>query len=187
MSPAGNRYTPRFPRGPWLRLLRPASLVQTIYDIDPRALASRGIRGVILDLDNTIVPWGNWQAAPELSVWIATARGAELRLCIVSNNAGPRVRHLAESLGLPAVTGALKPGPAALRRALAMMGTTPATTALVGDQLFTDILGGNRLGLHTILVRPQSRREFPLTRLVRFAEHLIRGKRYQAPGAERRR
>ncbi len=156
-----------------MRWLRPAAQVETIYEIDPRALEARGVRGVILDLDNTIVPWGNWQAAPELPGWIAAARDGGLRLCIVSNNAGARVRHLANSLGLPVVTGALKPGSGAIRRALAMMGTTPATTALIGDQLFTDILGGNRLGLHTILVRPQSGREFPLTRLVRLAERLI--------------
>ncbi len=156
-----------------MRLLRPASQVDSIYAVDPGALGARGIRGVILDLDNTIVPWGHWHAAPELPVWIAAARDAGLRLCIVSNNAGPRVRHLAGVLGLPVVAGALKPRRAALRRALRLLGTTPLTTALIGDQLFTDILGGNRLGLHTILVRPQSGRDFPLTRLVRLAERLL--------------
>ncbi len=164
-------------RLPRVRLLRPASQVQSVYAIDLRLLEARGIRGMILDLDNTIVPWGTWSATPELAAWIAAARDAGFRLCIVSNNAGPRVRHLAAALGLPAVAAALKPGRAALLRALRLLGTTPATTALVGDQLFTDILGGNRLGLHTILVRPQSGREFPLTRLVRLAERLVLGPR----------
>ncbi len=85
--------------------------------------------------------------------------------------------HLAAALGLPAVTGALKPRRGALRRALSVMGTAPETTALVGDQLFTDILGGNRLGLYTILVRPQSRKEFVLTRLVRRVERAVLGGR----------
>ena len=164
-------------RFPGARLLRPAAQVESVYDIDPWALKTRGICGVILDLDNTIVPWGNWKAAPELPIWIAAARAAGLCLCIVSNNAGARVRHLAAALDLPVMTAALKPGPAAIRRAVAMMGTTTETTALVGDQVFTDILGGNWLGLHTILVRPQSTREFPLTRLVRFAERVMLGKR----------
>lgn len=157
--------------------LRPASRVDSIYAIDLRALEAQGIRGVILDLDNTIVPWGDWQAAPELSVWIAAAREAGFRLCIVSNNAGARVRYLSQALGLPAVTAALKPSRAALRRALSLMGTTPPTTALIGDQLFTDILGGNRLGLHTILVRPQGHREFALTRITRWVERLLLGRR----------
>lgn len=164
-------------RLPGVSLLRPSAEVASVYDIDLHALSARGIRGLILDLDNTIVPWGTWHPAPELFVWIAALKMEGLQLCIVSNNMGARVRHLASSLALPVVTSALKPGPLALRRALAMMGTTPATTALVGDQLFTDILGGNLLGLQTILVRPQSRREFPLTRFVRFAERLVLGRR----------
>lgn len=159
------------------RWLRPDSQVESVYDIDLQALQAQGVCGVILDLDNTIVPWGMRQAPPELIEWVASARMMGLRLCIVSNNRGARVTQLAAALGMPAVTGALKPGRAALHRALGVMGTTPATTALVGDQLFTDIFGGNRLGLHTILVRPQSQREFFLTRVVRLVERLVLGGR----------
>jgi HAD superfamily phosphatase (TIGR01668 family) len=155
--------------------LRPSSQVSTVYDIDLTALRARGIRGLILDLDNTIVPWGVREVSPELPVWIAAARDADLQLCIVSNNMGSRVTAIAKRLGLPVVAGALKPRRRALRRALVVMGTTPEATALVGDQLFTDILGGNRLGLHTILVRPQGRKEFVLTRLVRLIERLLMG------------
>lgn len=159
------------------RWLRPDSRVDTVYDIDLQALRAQGILGVILDLDNTIIPWGMRQAPSELFRWIASARTLGLRLCIVSNNRGPRVTRLAAALDLPAVTGAWKPGRASLHRALSVMGTAPETTALVGDQLLTDILGGNRLGLYTILVRPQSRREFFLTRVVRLIERLVIGRR----------
>lgn len=158
-----------------LRWLRPSSQVSTVYDIDLTALRARGIRGVILDLDNTIVPWGAREVSPRLPLWIASARNADLQLCIVSNNMGSRVTAIARRLGLPVVAGALKPRRRALRRALTVMGTTPEATALVGDQLFTDILGGNRLGLHTILVRPQGRKEFVLTRLVRLVERFLLG------------
>ena len=161
-----------------LRWLRPSSQVATIYDIDLDALRARGIRGVILDLDNTIVPWGAHEIGPRLPTWIAAARAANLQLCIVSNNRGSRVLSIAGQLGLPVVTWALKPRRRAIRRALVVMGTAPHATALVGDQLLTDILGGNRLGLHTILVRPQSQREFVLTRAVRVIEGLfLRGGR----------
>lgn len=159
------------------RWLRPVSRVDSIYEIDLAALRAQGIQGVVLDLDNTIVPWGARQASPELATWVASARTLGFRLCIVSNNRGPRVAQLAAALGVPAVAGAWKPRRTALLRALSLMGTTPAGTALVGDQLFTDILGGNRLGLHTILVRPQSRREFFLTRMVRLIEGGVLGER----------
>jgi uncharacterized protein len=155
------------------RWLRPDTQADSIYAIDPSALRARGIRGVILDLDNTIVPWGAWDVPSALGPWIAAARAVDLRLCIVSNNAGARVAHLAARLDLPAVAGAWKPRRRALRRALGLMGTVPGTTALIGDQLFTDVLGGNRLGLHTILVRPQAPRDFPLTRLTRLAEWVV--------------
>lgn len=157
------------------RWLRPDAEADSIYAIDPSALYARGVRGVILDLDNTMVPWGDWDIPQALRPWIAAARAVDLRLCIVSNNGGARVAHIAASLGLPTVTGAWKPFRPALRRALRIMGTAPEATALIGDQRFTDVFGGNRLGLHTILVRPQSRREFPLTRLTRLAERLVVG------------
>lgn len=159
-----------------LRWLRPAERVPTVFDIDLSALRARGIRGIILDLDNTIVPWGAREASPQLVRWIAGARAMGFGLCIASNNVGSRVTKIAAALGLPVVTGALKPRRTALRRALAATGTTPQETALVGDQLLTDILGGNRLGLHTILVRPQGRREFLGTRVARMVERvLLRG------------
>jgi HAD superfamily phosphatase (TIGR01668 family) len=144
-------------------------------------LHARGIRGVILDLDNTIVPWGTHDLNPLVPAWIAAAQHAGLRLCIVSNNVGARVTSIAQRLGLPLVAGALKPRRTALRRALALMGTTPDVTALVGDQVFTDILGGNRLGLFTILVCPQSRKEFVLTKAVRLIERLLVGDRAKRP------
>jgi len=155
------------------RWLRPDVEADSIYAVDPSALRARGIRGIILDLDNTIVPWGAWDVPVALGPWITAARSVDLQLCIVSNNAGARVAHLAAALDLPCVVGAWKPRRRALRRAMAMMGTAPEETALIGDQVFTDVLGGNRLGLHTILVHPQTAREFPLTRLSRIAEWAV--------------
>jgi len=165
------------------RWLRPTSQARTIYDIDLGALVARGIRGMILDLDNTIVPWGARAVPQGLIGWVREARAVGLQLCIVSNNSGRRVAELAGALGVPALTGARKPARGALRRALAVMGTAPETTVLVGDQLFTDVLGGNRLGIHTILVEPQSPHEFVLTRLTRVVEGLVlRGLRCRPAG-----
>lgn len=99
-----------------------------------------------------------------------------MRSCIVSNNFSLRVRRIGALLGIPVVGWALKPVPIGFWRAMAIMGTDRATTALVGDQLFTDVLGGNLLGLRTILVDPLSPHEFPTTRLVRRIEGLIRAR-----------
>lgn len=99
---------------------------------------------------------------------------AGLAGCIVSNNFSLRVRQVGTLLGVPVVGWALKPVPLGFWRAMAIMGTRPATTALIGDQLFTDVLGGNLLGMYTILVEPLSQDEFPTTRLVRRIERLIR-------------
>ncbi len=163
-----------------LRWVTPSRSVAAVTDIDAATLAASGIRGVIVDLDNTIVAWN--VPAPDAAVaeWIGRLRAAGVRACIVSNNLAGRPRTIAAALGIPIVVGAIKPTPWALRRAMALMGTTPATTALVGDQLFTDILGGNLLGLHTILVTPLSRNEFFTTKIVRALERTIRSKALQA-------
>jgi HAD superfamily phosphatase (TIGR01668 family) len=137
-------------------------------------LAASGIRGVVLDLDNTILPWGSATPPAEVQAWVRRLRSTGLAGCIVSNNFSLRVRQVGAMLAIPVVGWALKPVPLGFRRAMAIMGTRPATTALVGDQLFTDVLGGNLLGMYTILVEPLSPDEFPTTRLVRRIERLIR-------------
>ncbi len=80
---------------------------------------------------------------------------------------------MAQKLGLPFISGALKPRRGAFREALKLLDVEPRRAAVVGDQVLTDILGGNRLGLHTILVRPMSRREFAGTRITRLFERVI--------------
>lgn len=167
-----------------MQRFRPAEYVRTIYDIDLHMLRQRGVRGIICDLDNTLVAWDESSTGPELRHWIAEAKQAGLGVCIVSNNGKNRVGEFARSLGLPFVANAAKPRRRAFRRAMELLGTSPAETAVVGDQVFTDVFGGNRQGLHTILVVPISRQEFIGTRLVRLLEQFVlRG----TPGAALRR
>jgi HAD superfamily phosphatase (TIGR01668 family) len=163
-----------------LRWITPDRAVPAVTDIDIEGLAASGIRGVIMDLDNTIVTWNAAAPEPDVAAWIGRLKAAGVRASIVSNNLGGRARAIAAALGVPAVVGAIKPTPWALRRAMALMQTTPATTALIGDQLFTDVLGGNLLGLQTILVEPLSRDEFPTTKIVRALERTIRAKVLEA-------
>lgn len=157
-----------------LRWLTPYRYAPAVTDLAPEGLRDDGILGVILDLDNTIVAWNAPAPTPQVRQWMSHLAAIGLRACIVSNNFTGRARAIGDLLQVPVVSAAVKPGPWAFRRAMLKMGTAPALTALVGDQLFTDVLGGNLLGLRTILVDPLSAEEFPTTKLVRMVERMIR-------------
>ncbi|MDR5704407.1 MAG: YqeG family HAD IIIA-type phosphatase, partial [Armatimonadota bacterium] len=129
-----------------IRLLTPKRIVDSIYDIDLEELKRRGIEALLLDLDNTLVPWGFWDVSPEVQEWVARIKAHGMRACIVSNDFSPRVFAVAHHLGIPAVAGAKKPTRGAIRRALQILQVPPTRAAMVGDQLFTDILAGNLLG-----------------------------------------
>lgn len=156
-----------------LKLLRPKAYRESLLALDPQQLWRQGIRGLILDLDNTVVEWGQTTLRPTLPVLINSFKQQGFKLCLLSNALEARAKLVAAQLGIPYLSQAVKPAQPAFRKALAMLGTTPATTAVVGDQLFTDILGGNRCGCYTILVPPLNPSEFFTTRIVRCLERAV--------------
>ena len=156
-----------------LSKLKPKLYVHSIYHIDFEKLKQRGISGVIIDLDNTITEWDNPGLSDQVFDWFAKMKLAGLKACIVSNNGHNRVAIAVEKLGIPFLAKANKPRRGAFRRAMELMKTNPEQTAVVGDQIFTDILGGNRLNLFTILVVPITSKEFIGTRLVRIVERRV--------------
>lgn len=148
-----------------LQLLTPKLYCPTLADIDFASLASQGIFYYCLDLDNTLAPRSGDHPLPHLAAALAQAReaGCIRGLCLVSNiicgsARRQRVARFAKELGTPHYFAASfwerKPSPKPFQAALRMMHSQPQNTACIGDQLFTDILGGNRLGLYTILVQP---------------------------------
>jgi HAD superfamily phosphatase (TIGR01668 family) len=158
-----------------LRLLRPNISVDAVWDIDLAMLRRKGIRGLILDLDNTLVDWNRWHVRPEVAAWMKAAAEQGMACCVASNTREPaRLKAVAEQLGASWLLRAGKPLPKAYSRAMRLMGTAPAHTAVVGDQIFTDTVGGNLMGLTTIIVRPLSSRDFPGTKLARMAEKALR-------------
>ncbi len=165
-----------------LRWLTPTRCAPSVLALDPHALVREGIRGLILDLDNTVVAWNAPAPTDAVRQWMSRVRAAGLRACIVSNNFTGRARAIGDQLGVPVVPAAVKPIPWAFRKAMAIMRIPAAQTALIGDQIFTDILGGNLLGMQTILVEPLSAQEFPTTRLVRRIERLVRARVVQRAG-----
>ncbi|MDA8234970.1 MAG: YqeG family HAD IIIA-type phosphatase [Clostridia bacterium] len=154
-------------------LLFPDWHVSSIASIDPVELQKRGIKGIVFDLDNTIITWGSRSFSPQVMEWFSHLKKMGFHLCILSNNTSGRVRGLARVLGVPAIPRAVKPRKKAFKKALRILGTSPEETAVIGDQIFTDILGGNRLGLYTILVFPMSRKEFIGTKMVRKLERFV--------------
>ncbi len=156
-----------------LDLFRPKQIYNSIFDIPLERLYRDGIRGVIIDLDNTLTEWNNPELSRQTVDWLQRAERIGLRLCFVSNNSDERVRRIAERVGVPFVARARKPRRRSFLRAMELMQTGKEETAVIGDQVFTDMLGGNRLGLLTILVTPISKKEFIGTRFMRLLERLI--------------
>ena len=128
---------------------------QNIFEIDPAVLTSRGITLLLADLDNTLVPYGVPLPTDEVRAWNDKLKAAGVTLFVLSNNRhAHRPRVFSEGLGVPFVGHAGKPGTAGFIKAMEQMGVSPEQTAIVGDQIFTDILGGSRAGVTTILVKP---------------------------------
>lgn len=138
------------------KMLMPKLRVDTVYDIDLEGLYAQGYRGIITDLDNTLVGAKAPDATPELIEWFARVKEVGFKLVIVSNNNLNRVSVFATPLDIQYVHSARKPSNVPFRKAMNMMGLKPEETMVVGDQMLTDVFGGNRLGLYTVLVLPIS-------------------------------
>jgi hypothetical protein len=153
--------------------LYPNRYCESIFDINLNELKKMGINSLIIDLDNTILARDTREAPEELREWLKKITAEGFKACILSNNWRARVSSVASQLNLPLVARAGKPRRKAFRQALEILKATPAETAVIGDQIFTDVFGGNRNGLYTILVVPLSEKEALHTKLLRRVERRI--------------
>ena len=153
--------------------MAPDQVAETVPEIDLEALASRGIKALLLDVDNTLVPWGSCEMAEATESWVMRAKQS-FAICLLSNSVrGRRMRALSKGLDVPgfSVWGAgRKPLAGGFLRAAREVNTDPNKTAMIGDQLLADVLGGNRVGMYTVWVKPISDSEFITTRLGRVLE-----------------
>ena len=156
-----------------MKLLYPDLYLDTIYDIDLELLKQKGINGIITDLDNTLVGWDVKEYDDRLRAWVEEVKSLGLKICIVSNNSAARVNDFANKTGLYAISSAKKPRKKAFKQALQSLELNSKEAAVIGDQIFTDILGGNRMGLYTILIIPISQKEFIGTKVVRRLEKIF--------------
>ncbi len=154
-------------------MLRPKARFPSVTCITPQWLRERGLKAVVLDLDNTLIPYKTYGEPPtELLDWLRTLEGAGLALMLLSNAAPRRVRYWSEKLGIPGLGPAGKPW-FGFGRALRCLGLKAREVAVVGDQLFTDVLGGNLVGAYTVLVPPLSKEDLGYTRLIRQIERWV--------------
>ncbi|MCS7058918.1 MAG: YqeG family HAD IIIA-type phosphatase [Meiothermus sp.] len=154
-------------------MLRPKAFLPAVTAVTPQWLSERGLKAVLLDLDNTLVPYEAYGEAPRhLLDWLEGLRRGGVGVFLVSNGRPRRVRYWSERLGVPGFGPAGKPW-FGFRKALRQLGLAAHEVAVVGDQLFTDVLGGNLVGAYTVLVPPLSSREMGYTRLVRKLERWV--------------
>ncbi len=139
--------------------------LKSICDLSPALLRKYGIKGLLLDLDNTLTTHDNPKPADGVMEWIELMKASGIHMCIVSNNHPPRVKPFADMLGLQFVSEGKKPLSKGFREAKGRMGLEWNELAVVGDQIFTDVLGANLKRLKCVFVFPI---EHETTRFFRF-------------------
>lgn len=151
----------------------PSEFVKSVFHITPEMLKEKGVKAIITDLDNTLVEWDRPDATPKLIEWFTGMQAAGIQVTIVSNNNELRVKSFADPLGIPFIYRARKPLGKAFKKALSMMSVKKEEVVVIGDQLLTDVFGGNRLKLHTILVIPVAKSDGFVTKFNRMVERKI--------------
>ena len=130
----------------------PSVIVESITDLTPQMLKERGICLLMLDFDNTIVPYTTNEPTPAMAQWLKDMVCSEIPICVVSNSKKDRVKRFCAQYGIDCITHAKKPFPKGIRECLGKYGLKPEQCALAGDQIYTDVLGARSCGLTAILV-----------------------------------
>ncbi len=156
-----------------LKKFLPLDYVPSIFHITPEYLKERNIKGIITDLDNTLVEWDRPLATPEITSWFQKMKEHGIHIVIVSNNSQKRVHRFAEPLGIPYIYKANKPVRKSFNKALSILNVQKDEAVVIGDQLLTDIFGGNRAGFNTILVIPVANSDAWMTKFNRKIERIL--------------
>ena len=130
----------------------PSIIVESVTDLTPDFLAQRGIELLMLDFDNTIVPYTTDIPEPLMEQWLYDMKLSDIKLCVVSNSKNQRVQIFCRNYGIDCITHAKKPFPKGIRECLRKYGLPAQKCALAGDQIFTDTMGARGCGVTAILV-----------------------------------
>jgi hypothetical protein len=155
-----------------LKMFYPSIYYKSVYDVDFKKYYEEGYRGIIFDIDNTLVPHGA-DADEKAEALFKRLREIGFDTCLTSNNKEERVARFNKNIKSHYLYKAGKPGKAGYLRAMKKMGTNTDNTIFVGDQLFTDVFGANRLGLYSVLVAPIHPKEEIQIVLKRYLEKIV--------------
>ncbi len=133
-------------------MLLPTMRVRALTDLTPELLKEKGIRLLMLDFDNTIVPYTTDTPTEKMDAWLKAMLEGDIPLCVVSNSKRDRVKVFCKKYGMDCITHAKKPFSKGIRQCLEKYGIPAKECALVGDQIYTDTLGANGCGVKSILV-----------------------------------
>lgn len=157
-----------------MRLFKPSHRYNSLADVPIEELAARGIRGVLLDIDNTLVFYGQYDTLPpQNELWLRRAEACGVKVVLYSNASQWKITRITQVSGLRGVPKAYKPSFHQLDNALKLLGAGKHEVVMIGDQLCTDVLGGNLCNVETILVEPLAEKDWWGTKILRMIEWLF--------------
>ncbi len=156
-----------------IKRLYPTQAIDSIFDLPIEDLKAEGIKGIIFDIDNTLVPYDVAEPTDEIIQFFDEIQKQGIKITLVSNNTEDRVIKFNEKLKVLALHKAQKPLTKSFKKALEMMSCKKEETIIVGDQIFTDIYGGNCIGIRTYLVSPISDKDEWQTKIKRGLERQV--------------
>jgi HAD superfamily phosphatase (TIGR01668 family) len=157
--------------------LQPDDYLSSVLAIDAGDLETQGVRALLLDIDNTLVPRDTHELSAAVRAWVEVQK-QHFAVCLLSNNWHKTVFAYAEQLGLPLVYKAMKPFPFSFRKALRLLGVGDLPRkqiCVIGDQLLTDVLGARLISARAILVKPQAETDLVHTLILRSFERRLLG------------
>lgn len=167
-------------------ILYPKLYIDNVKEITFEILQENGIKGLILDVDNTLIDY--YKNMPDgVKIWCEDLKNRGIKFCIASNsNKKEKVKEVSEKLNIPYIYFAKKPLKMGLNKAKNIMGLEAKEVAVVGDQIFTDVLGANRCKMFSILVNPIEEKDILITVIKRPIENLIKSNYKKNIAKERR-
>jgi hypothetical protein len=159
-----------------INYLKPDKIYDSVEEIDLQELWEKGFRGILLDLDNTIAVRNSNFLQSQTKNWVSKAKEIGFRVCLISNNLEKRTSEIARELNVSYLARAGKPRKKAFLRALERISLSPEEALVIGDQLFTDILGGKRASLYCVLVKPKASNDLLHTKVLRLLERYFLSK-----------
>ncbi len=160
----------------------PDRIFDKFDDITPEYLNGIGIKAVITDIDNTLAPYEVEEPTDRIADWIRSLISSGIKVALISNNGAGRVERFNRSLGLPAYPDAGKPKSKYFLAAMKELGAAPEETLVLGDQIFTDVFAGKRVGARTFFVPPIRDKKTLFFRFKRFMERPFIKKYYKEAG-----